>query len=69
MPVVIAVVLAIVGVFAGFGASTVITKQRRGSAEEKAQKELERAKKEASKLINQAREDAAKAVEETRRCV
>jgi ribonuclease Y len=63
----LAVVLAIVGLFAGFGANTVISRQRLGSAEEKAQKELERAKKEASKLVTQAREDASKAVEETRK--
>src|SRR5580700_10479589 len=63
----LAVVLAIVGLFAGFGANTVISRQRLGSAEEKAQKELERVKKEASKLVTQAREDASKAVEETRK--
>ncbi len=63
----LAVVLAIVGVFAGFGASVVVTKQRMGSAEEKAQKELEKAKKEAHRLVEQAREEASKAVEETRK--
>ena len=63
----IAALLAIVGLAVGFGASTVITKQRRSSAEEKAEKELQKAKKEADKLIAQAREDANKAVEETRK--
>lgn len=63
----LAVVLAIVGLVAGFGANMAINKQRVGSAEEKAQKELDRAKKEASKLVDQAREDANKAVEETRK--
>ena len=63
----IAVLLAIVGLVAGFGANTVISKQRMGSAEENAKKELDKAKKEASKLIDQAREEANKAVEETRR--
>jgi ribonuclease Y len=63
----IAVLLAIVGLAVGFGASTVVTKQRMGSAEEKAQKELARAKKEADKLIEQAREEANKSVEETRK--
>jgi ribonucrease Y len=63
----LAVLLAIVGLAAGFGANMVITKQRVGSAEEKAQKELQKAKKEADKLIDQAREDANKAVEETRK--
>jgi ribonuclease Y len=63
----LAVVLAIVGLFAGFGANAVVTKQRMGSAEEKAKKELQKAKKEAEKLIDQAREDSNKAVEETRK--
>lgn len=61
------VVLAIVGLVAGFGASTALNKQRVGSAEEKAKKELQRAKKEADKLVEQAREDANKSVEETRK--
>lgn len=59
--------LAIAGVAAGFGASTVITKQRMGSAEEKAKKELAKAKKEADKMITEAREESLKAVEETRK--
>jgi len=63
----LAIVLAIVGLVAGFGANVVITKQRQGSAEEKAQKELEKAKKEATKLVEQAREEANKAVEQTRK--
>jgi ribonuclease Y len=63
----LAVLLAIIGLAAGFGASTVITKQRMGSAEEKAQKELAKAKKEAEKLISQAREEANKSVDETRK--
>lgn len=61
------VLLAVVGLAVGFGASTVVTRQRMGSAEEKATKELERAKKEAAKLIDQAREESSKAVEETRK--
>ena len=63
----LAVLLALVGVAVGVGATTVYTKQRMGSAEQQAQKELEKAKKEAQKLVEQAREDAAKAVEETRK--
>jgi ribonuclease Y len=59
--------LAIAGLIVGFGANTVITRQRQGAAEEKVQKELQKAKKEAEKLIEQAREDANKAVEETRK--
>lgn len=63
----LAIVLAIVGLVAGFGANTVVTKQRLGSAEDKAQKELQKAKREAEKMIEQAREDSNKAVEETRK--
>ncbi|HEY5152487.1 MAG TPA: ribonuclease Y [Candidatus Saccharimonadales bacterium] len=60
-------VLAIVGLVAGFGANAAVNKQRQGSTEERAKKELQRAKKEADKLIEQAREEANKAVDETRK--
>jgi ribonuclease Y len=63
----IEVLLALVGLVAGFGANTAITKRKIGSAEEKADKELARAKKEANKLVDQAREEANKAVDETRK--
>jgi ribonuclease Y len=63
----LAVLLAIVGLAVGFGGSTALTRQRMGSAEEKAQKELEKAKKEAAKLIDEARAEAGKAVDETRK--
>jgi len=63
----LAVVLAIVGLAVGFGANTAITRQRLGSAEAKAEKELQKAKKEADKLVDQAREEANKAVEEARK--
>jgi ribonuclease Y len=63
----IAILLAVVGLIVGFGANAVITKQRTGSAEEKAAKELERAKKEANKLLDQAREESAKAIDQTRK--
>ncbi|MDB5165028.1 MAG: rny [Candidatus Saccharibacteria bacterium] len=63
----LAVLLAIVGLVAGFGANTVITKKRLGSVEEKAQKELAKAKKEAEKLVDAARVESNKAVEETRK--
>jgi ribonuclease Y len=61
------VLLAVVGLVAGFGANTVVNKQRMGSAEERAKKELDKAKKEASKLVDQAKEEAKKEVEETRK--
>ena len=59
--------LAVVGLIAGFGANTVLTKQRVGSAQEQAKKELSKAKKEAEKIISDAREEANKAVEEGKR--
>jgi ribonuclease Y len=61
------VLLAVIGLGVGFGASTVVTRRRMGSAELQAKKELERAKKEAAKLIEQAREDSNKAVDEARK--
>lgn len=63
----LAVLLAIVGLVAGFGANMAVNKQRAGSAEAKAEKELQKAKKEADKLIEQAREEANRAVEESRK--
>jgi ribonuclease Y len=59
--------LAIVGLIAGFGANTVITKQRVGTAQDQAKKELAKAKKDAEKLIAEAREEANKAIEEGKR--
>jgi len=61
------VVLAIVGLVAGFGANAAVNKQRMGSAEERTKKDLEKAKREAAKLIDQAKEEAKKEIEETRK--
>lgn len=61
------IVLAVVGLAVGFGASTVVTKQRQGNAEAQAQKELDAAKKEANKLIDKAREESNKAIEASRK--
>jgi ribonuclease Y len=60
-------VLAVVGLLVGFGANTAITKQKIGSAEEKAKKELDKAKKEAAKLVAEGKEESAKALEEARK--
>ncbi len=59
--------LAVIGLVAGFGASIAVTKQRQGSAEAKAKKELEKAKREANKLVEQAREESKKAVDDARK--
>jgi ribonuclease Y len=56
----ITIVLAIVGIGVGFGASTVTTKRKLGSAEEAAEKELKKAKKEAERQLAEAREEATK---------
>ena len=61
------IVFALAGLGVGFGANTVITKQKLGSAEEQAKKDLAKAKHEATKLIDDAREESLKLVEETRR--
>lgn len=63
----ITLLLAIAGVAAGFGANSVLTKQKIGSAEEQAKKELAKAKKEANKLVDEAREQATTAAEEARK--
>lgn len=63
----ITIVLAVAGLAIGFGANTVITKQKLGSAQDQAEKELQKAKKEADKLVEKAREDANKISEETRK--
>jgi len=63
----ITIVLAVVGIGVGFGASTVVTKQKLGSAEEAAKKELTRAKKEGEKLVDEAREKVAEIAETARK--
>lgn len=63
----ITIVLAAVGIAAGFGASQVITRKKIGSAEEKVNKELTKAKKEAAKKLEEAREEAAQLAEQARK--
>lgn len=63
----ITIVLALVGIGVGFGASTVATKRKLGSAEQQAEKELQKAKKEADKLIQKARDEAHEVAETARR--
>lgn len=61
------IVLALAGIGVGFGANTVISKKKLGSAEEQANKDLAKAKKEATKLIDEAREEALRAAEESKK--
>jgi ribonuclease Y len=63
----ITIVLALAGIAVGFGANTVITQRKVGSAEEQAKKELAHAKKEADKLVEEARDQVTKANEEARK--
>lgn len=63
----ITIVLAIIGIGAGYGASTVMTKNKIGSAEEAAKKELKKAKAEGEKMVSAAREEAAKLADDARR--
>ncbi len=59
--------LAVVGIGVGFGASTVVTKKKLGSAQDAADKELKKAKKESEKRIADAREEALKLAENARK--
>jgi ribonuclease Y len=63
----ITIVLAIAGIGVGFGASTVVTKQKMGSIEDEAKKELDKAQKEATKKLNEAREEAARITDQARK--
>ncbi len=63
----VAIVLALLGLGAGYGANTVMTKKKLGSAEAEAEKAREKAKKEADKVLSEAREEAAKIADEARK--
>ena len=63
----ISLVLALIGIGLGFGASTVVTKRKIGSSEERAEKELAKAKKEAAESIKKAQEEAARIADEARK--
>lgn len=63
----ITIILALLGIGAGYGASTAITKKKLGSAEQEAEKELKIAKKEAEKLVQQARDEAHELTENARK--
>lgn len=63
----ITILLVIAGIGAGFGASTVATKKKLGTAEEQAEKELRKAKKEAEKMVQDARDEAHELAESARK--
>ncbi len=62
----ITIVLAIAGIGLGFGASTVATKKKLGTAEADADKKLDKAKKEATRLVDEARKEAAEVADKAR---
>lgn len=63
----ITIVLAVAGIGVGFGASTVITRQRQGATEADAKKAEDEAKKNANKILNDARDEAAQITEQARK--
>lgn len=60
MEILIAVLLGVAGLGAGYGASTYANKKKSADAENKAEKELAKAKKEADRLVDEARSEAHK---------
>ncbi|TAH34717.1 ribonuclease Y [Candidatus Saccharibacteria bacterium] len=67
MEVVLALVFALVGAGAGYGASTVVAKRKSAEESNKAEKELAKAKKEAAKLVDDAREEAKRLADQARK--
>jgi len=57
---VIAIILAVVGIGAGFGTSQVVMRRKIGSAADEAEKQLAKANKESTAITRKAQEDAAK---------
>lgn len=62
----ISLVLAVVGIAVGFGASQAATKKKLGSAADAADKELKRAKKEGDKALEAARTEAKELADQAR---
>jgi ribonuclease Y len=62
----ITLVLAAIGLAAGYGANTILTKRKLGSAQEQVDKQVQQAKKEAAKIVDEARDEAAKISDEAR---
>ncbi len=63
----ISILLAVAGLGLGFGANTVIQKRKGTAAEDKAERELEKARKEATKVADEAREEARKVMDDMRK--
>ena len=67
MELLVAVLLSIAGLGAGYGVSNYQHKKKAADAENKAEKELAKAKKEADRLIDEARSEAHKVQDAARR--
>lgn len=67
MTIILSIVLAVVGLGAGFGGSTYLNKRKSSNIEAKIEKERKLAEKEIEKITSQAREEAAKLSDEARR--
>jgi ribonuclease Y len=65
--IILAIVLAVVGLGAGFGVNETINRKRNGATADQSKKELEKAKKDATKITEEAREEAGKIIDEARR--
>ncbi len=63
----ITIVAVLVAISAGYGINGYVTKQKIGSAENEAQKEIDKAKKESEKLLAAAKEEANKLADEARK--
>lgn len=63
----ITIVLALIGVGVGFVASTLANTRKVGSAQDQAEKELNKAKREADRLVDEARSKANKIADESRK--
>jgi ribonuclease Y len=64
---ILAVILAVLGLGVGYGGSTYVQKRKNAANEDRAAKELAKAKKEASKIVQDAREDAGRIADEARK--
>lgn len=64
---ILTIVLAVASAAAGYGAHSIVTKRRVGSAQEQAEKQLAKARREAAKIKDEAREEADKLIQEGRK--
>ena len=64
---VLSIILAVVGLVVGSGASLVYSKQKQEAIKQDVDKEKQKSIKESEKLIAQSKEEASKLVEEAKR--